>query len=30
MLESERNDISDGIDVGMSNKSKEFMLCHYW
>ena len=30
MLEYERIDISDGIDVDMSNKSKECMLCHYW
>ena len=30
MLEYERIDISEGIDVNMSNKSKECMLCHYW
>ena len=30
MLEYERIDISEGIDVGMTNKSKECMLCHYW
>ena len=30
MLEYERIDISDGIDVGMSDISKECMLCHYW
>ena len=30
MLEHERIDISDGIDVGMSDKSKECMFCHYW
>ena len=30
MLEYERIDISDGIDVGMTNKSKECMLCHYY
>ena len=30
MLECERIDISEGIDVHMSNKSKESMLCHYW
>ena len=29
MLESEKIDISDGIDVNKSHKSKEFMLCHY-
>ena len=30
MLEYERTDISDGIDVDMSDKSKECMFCHYW
>ena len=30
MLEYERIDVSEGIDVHMSNKSKECMLCHYW
>ena len=30
MLEYERIDISEGIDVDMSNKSKECILCHYW
>ena len=30
MLEYERIDISEGIDVHMSNKSKECMLYHYW
>ena len=30
MLEFEKRDISEGIDVDMSNKSKECMLCHYW
>ena len=30
MLEYERIDISGGIDVDMSDKSKECMLCHYW
>ena len=30
MLEHERIDISEGIDVDMSDKSKECMLCHYW
>ena len=29
MLEYERIDISDGIDVDMSDKSKECMLCHF-
>ena len=26
----EKIDISDRIDVDMSDKSKECMLCHYW
>ena len=30
MLEYERIDISEGIDVDMSDKWKECMLCHYW
>ena len=30
MLEYEKIDISDGIDVNKSDKSKESMLCHYW
>ena len=30
MLKYERIDISEGIDVGMTNKSKECILCHYW
>ena len=30
MLEYERIDISDGIDVDISNKSKACMLCHSW
>ena len=30
MLEYERTDISEGIDVDMTNKSKECMLCRYW
>ena len=30
MLVCERIDISDRIDVDMSNKSKGYMLCHYW
>ena len=29
MLEYERIDISDGIDVDMSDQSEECMLCHY-
>ena len=30
MLVYEKIVISDGIDVDMSDKSKECMLCHYW
>ena len=30
MLEYERIDISEGIDLNKTNKSKECMLCHYW
>ena len=30
MLVYEKIDISDGIDVDNSDKSKECMLCHYW
>ena len=30
MLDNEKIDISEGIDVDMSNKSKECMLCYYW
>ena len=30
MLVFEKNDISDEIDVDMSDKSKECMLCLYW
>ena len=30
MLVYEKIDISDGIDVDMSNNPKECMLCHYW
>ena len=30
MLVHEKIDISDGINVDMSDKSKESMLCHYW
>ena len=29
MLEYERIDISEGIDINKTNKSKECMLCHY-
>ena len=30
MIEYERIDISEGIDLNKTNKSKECMLCHYW
>ena len=30
MLEYDRIDISEGIDINKTNKSKECMLCHYW
>ena len=30
MLEYERIDILEGLDVDITNKSKECMLCHYW
>ena len=30
MIEYDRIDISEGIDINKTNKSKEYMLCHYW
>ena len=30
MLEYDRIDFSEGIDVNKIDKSKECMLCHYW
>ena len=30
MLEYDRIDISEGIDVDKTDKSKECMFCHYW
>ena len=30
MLEYDRIDISEGIDVNKTNESKECMLCRYW
>ena len=30
MLQYGRIDVSEGIDVDRTNKSKECMLCHYW
>ena len=30
MLEYNRIDISEGIDVNKTSASKEFNICHYW
>ena len=30
MLEYDRIDISEGIDMGKTNKSKECDICQYW
>ena len=30
MLEYDRIDISEGIDVDKTDRSKECKLCHYW
>ena len=30
MIQYERTDISEGIDLSKSSKSKEYMLSHYW
>ena len=30
MLEDDRIDISEGIDINNTNKSNECMLCYYW
>ena len=30
MLEYERIDISEGVDVNKTNLSKEYDICHYW
>ena len=30
MLQYERIDISEGIDLDKSNKSVKCMICHYW
>ena len=30
MLEYDKIDISEGIDIGRTNKSKECKICHYW
>ena len=30
MLEYDRTDISEGIDLNKTNASKECDVCHYW
>ena len=30
MQEYDRIDVSEGIDMNKTNKSKEFYICHYW
>ena len=30
MIQYERIDISDGIDINKSNKSNEYIVCYYW
>ena len=30
MLQYERIDVSEGLDPDKPDKSKEFMICHYW
>ena len=30
MLQYEKNDASEGIDVNKTSASKECKLCHYW
>ena len=30
MLQYEKIDISEAIDIDKTNASKEYMLCHYW
>ena len=30
MLEYDRRDISEGIDVNKTNASRECDICHYW
>ena len=30
MLKHDRIDISEGIDVNKTNRSKKWMFCHYW
>ena len=30
MLEYDRTDVSEGIDVNKTNGSREGIICHYW
>ena len=30
MLQCERIDVSEGIDLNKSDKPKECIICHYW
>ena len=30
MLQYDRIDASEGIDINKTNESREFILCHYW
>ena len=30
MLQYDRIDVSEGIDINKTSKSKECILCHYW
>ena len=30
ILQYERIDASEGIDINQPNESKECMICHYW
>ena len=30
MLQYDRIDVSEEIDINKTNKSKEYMLCQYW
>ena len=30
MIQYKRIDVSEGIDLNKSDKSKECMVCHYW
>ena len=30
MVEHDRIDVSEGIDINKRSESKEYMLCYYW